>query len=310
MKKIKSVICLLFISTLLLSSGLASLCSAESLDTSRSASLTVNYRHGDVFFAGEEVNIFRIADLYPDGAYELCGDFKDYPVNIYGVMSQAEWKNITSTLAAYISADSLSPSYTAVTNEEGKATFADILPGMYLVTSVKTETESAYYTFESFISHLPRPEEDGSYSYNVEAVPKYEILPIEEDEVEFKVIKQWRDEGHSELRPTSVKVEILKDGVTQYNVELSAKNNWSYRWMAKNDGSVWDAVERNVPDGYTVTVVKDQATVVLTNTYDDVTVDPPETGDDTNLVLYMGIMSLSGVLLIILAVWYLRSKKR
>jgi hypothetical protein len=62
-------------------------------------------------------------------------------------------------------------------------------------------------------------------------------------------------------------------------------------------------VERNVPQGYTMTVEERQSTFVLTNTWNSTDPnDPPKTGDTTNILLYVLIMAGAGSLLIILGI--------
>ena len=60
---------------------------------------------------------------------------------------------------------------------------------------------------------------------------------------------------------------------------LSEKNQWSYTWNAK-EGSSWTAAERNIPEGYTVTVGKRENTIILTNTL--IPEDPIEDPSDEN----------------------------
>jgi hypothetical protein len=65
-------------------------------------------------------------------------------------------------------------------------------------------------------------------------------------------------------------------------------------------------VERNVPQGYTMTVEERQSTFVLTNTwtpaYPDDPGKPPHTGDTSNILPYVLLMIGAGSVLIILGV--------
>ena len=72
-----------------------------------SCSLTLCYGRGGAPLGGISVKVYRIAEAVDDGRYRLCGKFADYPVNVYGITSQSEWKKITSTLASYIAADKI-----------------------------------------------------------------------------------------------------------------------------------------------------------------------------------------------------------
>ena len=146
---------------------------------------------------------------------------------------------------------------------------------------------------------------DAHWQYQVEVNAKGEALPpIEPDEeLELSVLKLWKgDEGQND-RPESVEIEIFRDGVSYETVILSEENHWAYTWFAKDDGSTWTVIERNVPQGYTMTVEERQSTFVLTNTwtptYPDDPGKPPQTGDTSNIMLYVLLMTLSGTMLII-----------
>ncbi len=297
MKRIRMFLTLsLLLGTFVLCAGTVS----AAWNPEQPSSLTLQYVHDGQGQEGLGVTSYRIAELLPDGTYALTGAFTEYPVNITGVTSQAEWREIASTLAAYAAADGIRPTCTGITDEMGTVVFEDILPGMYLTLSVK----SAAVRFETFLTAVPRPTEDGEYLYDVTAVPKYEPIPTEPEPgmIEYKVVKLWKDTGYTEYRPESITVDILKDGVFCESQELSEKNNWSYRWTVPDDGAVWQVVEREVPEGYTVTVSENGNTFLLTNItiYSEPT--SPQTG--TGFVVWQHSLSMcaAGGVLLLLAV--------
>lgn len=278
------------------------------IDPAKPSSLTLQYSFGGKAFEGLRINTYRIAEVFPDGTYELTGDFASYPVNIHGITSQAEWKQITSTLAAYIAADSLAPSATLTTNASGVVAFRDILPGMYLTTSVRVESPKEVVIFENFITVIPYPADDGGHDYDVVAYPKYDSFTPSEREIEYKVIKLWSDKGSENKRPASLEIEILKNGSAESVVTLSAENNYSYTWSAPDDGSIWQAVERNIPEGYTVTVDRSGNSFVITNTLKTEDPDSPPTGDTVVVWHFALPMSLAGGVLLVIAAWRKRSE--
>ena len=87
---------------------------------------------------------------------------------------------------------------------------------------------------------------------------------------------------------------------------LTEENHWTYSWSAKDDGSRWAVIERNVPQGYTMTVEERSATFVLTNTRIPTDPDnpsvPPVTGDTSNVLLHVLLMTVSGSMLIVLGI--------
>jgi len=277
------------------------------IDPMRSSSLTLHYQHDGVCYEGIEVKTFRVAEVFADGSYALTGDFADYPVNIYGITSQTEWKNISSTLGAYAVADRLTPTRRSYTDNTGAVCFVDILPGMYLTLSVQIEEPQKITLFETFLTVVPHPSDSGDHNYDVTAYPKCQTFSPTPGETLYKVVKQWKDDGHASQRPASITVDILKDGVLQSTQQLSAKNNWCYTWSAPTDGSNWQAVERQIPSGYSVTVTKQDTTLLLTNTYDSDIPEPPPSGDTAVLWPYALAMCLSGGMILVLAIWRGRS---
>lgn len=278
------------------------------IDPEQPSSLTIQYRYENMDFSGLTCQIYRVAEVFPDGTYALTGSFADVPVNIHGVESQAEWKNIASTLIAYAAADRIQPDYTLATDENGNAAFQNILPGMYLTQSVTVQGSERILTFEAFLTVVPYPQEDGSHNYDVTVVPKVQHHTPTPQPLEYKVVKQWKDLGNTQQRPQSVTVDILKDGVVQSTQILSADNDWCYSWTAPDDGSLWQAVERSVPQNYTVTVVSRDNTILITNVY-EAEQEPPKTGETMVLWPYMLLLCFCGGVLILLALWRMRKEQ-
>ena len=83
---------------------------------------------------------------------------------------------------------------------------------------------------------------------------------------------------------------------------LSEDNHWAYQWKAKDDGSVWKVVERNIPSGYTMTVEERENSFVLINMWPTDTPNIPQTGDTSNIMLWSVLMIISGSVLIILGI--------
>ena len=170
---------------------------------------------------------------------------------------------------------------------------------MYLTLSVKTDTAR----YETFLTAVSYPSEDGDVQYDVIAVPKYELLPEDpEKTAEYTVVKLWKDTGYDKYRPASITVDLLKDGIFQESQQLSEKNNWTYRWTAPKDGSVWQVVEREVPEGYTVTVSESGNTFYLTNLSIYSEPGSPQTGTGLGLWQYSLSMCIAGGILLLLAV--------
>ncbi len=304
MKKWISKVMIAALALLLCLSSVISV-SAESIDIQRESSLTLVYKHDGTVYEGLTVQIFRVAEVQADYTFDLFGPYAAYPVNIYGVQSQTEWRNITETLTSYTIADAITPTATGTTDSTGTVKFEELLPGMYLTLGVRYQSSEEIVIFENFLTVIPRQITDGAkvetetFNYDITAYPKSTRFVPTPDELTYKVVKQWKDGGYSNTRTESVKIDIFKDGVLAETVTLSDKNNWMYSWTAPNDGADWTAVERDIPKGYTVNVTEEGTTFIVTNIYDNPG-DSPQTGDTSNITLYVILMCASGMALIIL----------
>ena len=271
-------------------------------------SLTVSYCYGETAFSGIEVKLYRIAKVSADFKYTLTQPFERSGLILDGIRTAGEWNVVRSTLEAHILAYNITPDFTSLTNEDGQASFERLRTGMYLAIVGQAEEDGIHYLFDSALIALPGLAQNGRWQYEVSANAKGEVLPPvdPDEEVELKVLKLWRgDEGRND-RPKSIEVEIFCDGSSYKTVILSEENHWAYSWSAMDNGSSWTVVERNVPQGYTMTVEERQSTFVLTNTwtptYPDDPGKPPQTGDTSNIMLYVLLMISSGSMLIILGI--------
>jgi hypothetical protein len=95
-------------------------------------------------------------------------------------------------------------------------------------------------------------------------------------------------------------VDILLDGVVKEQVTLNAENNWTHSWRAVGENGKWTVVERNVPEGYRVTVTANGTVFLVTNVSTTPPVVPP-TGDTSSLGFYVILLAVSGLLLVLLS---------
>ena len=281
---------------------------ATPLDPAADASLTLHYQKDGQAFSDLPISIYRVAEAFPDGTFELIEPFASYPINIHDITMQEQWKNTAVTLSSYIVANQLMPYREATTNETGTAVFEHLETGLYLVSEVIAENNSGTYVFNQFMVYLPTPEQDGSFDYDVEAKPKcVDYVP----KTEYRVTKLWQDAGNQSDRPEQVTVDIYKDGQLQETQVLNASNNWSYIWyVSGEDHSKWTVVERTTSDAYTVTVQQNGSSFSIINTHKSIAdiPDSPQTGDTSNLTLYIMLICISGIMLIVLGIYNRRHK--
>lgn len=275
---------------------------ANPIDTTHPCSLRVEYSYDLQVFPHEDIALYRVADHFADGTWELSGDFSDYPVNIHGITSQTEWRQVTSTLLAYAAADHLQPLRQATTDAAGQVLFENLTAGIYLIPGCIIENSNGLYQFEAFLVVLPHPVEEGEHLYDVTSKPKCSLFTPTPEQRQYTIVKHWRDAGYENSRPTAVTVDILNNGQVVMTQQLSRENNWTFSWDTLDDGSIWQVVERDVPPGYTVTVTREGDSFLLTNTHPGAPVKPPQTGDPMVFWPYILVMCISGCALLLLGI--------
>ena len=279
----------------------------EPISTNENCSLTISYCSGGIAFSELPVNLYKIADVSADYQYTLTSSFEKSNLILNGIQTVGEWNVIRSTLETYILANDITADFNAKTDFEGKASFDALKPGLYLAITERIIQEETTYVFDSALIALPGLDADGLWQYQVDVTSKSEIIPPSRDdeEIELKVLKLWKGDGGSSARPAIIEIEIFRNGTSYQTATLSENNHWTYTWSAKDDGSDWKVVERNIPTGYTMTIEERETTFVLTNTLNrDVPDNPdsPQTGDTSNIMLWVILMIVSGSMLIILGI--------
>ncbi len=279
----------------------------EPISTNENCSLKISYCSGGIAFSELPVKLYKIADVSADSQYTLTSSFEKSNLILNGIQTVGEWNVIRSTLETFILANDITADLNAKTDFAGKASFDALKPGLYLAITEHIIQDETTYVFDSALIALPGLGADGLWQYQVDVTSKSEIIPPSEDdeEIERKVLKLWKGDSGSSARPTTIEVEIFRNGTSYQTVTLSENNHWTFTWSAKDDGSDWKVVERNIPTGYTMTIEERETSFVLTNTLNrDVPGNPdsPQTGDTSNIMLWVILMIVSGSMLIILGI--------
>lgn len=269
------------------------------------ASMTLYYQKEGQTFSGLSIGIYRVAEAFPDGTFELIQPYASYPVNIHGITRQEQWNTVAETLYSYILADQVQPDRVEETDDQGMVRFLGLETGLYFVRETVAENASGAYIFNQFMIYLPQQQSDGTVDYEVEAYPKcMAYIPSSQ----YTVTKLWQDAGNQSSRPKEVTVDIYQDGILQETQVLSAENNWTYTWsVSPSDQGKWSVAERNVPEEYKVTIQQNGSNFSLINTR-KTQQDPPKTGDTFSPLPWMMVMAGAGVLLLLLGIYGRRKK--
>lgn len=306
-KMTRRIIGIVLTVALIVSSVALAVTAATAVDTSHPGSLCLTYSYDGQSFAGIDVSIYHVADITRYGEYSLSGAFADLPVEVNNIKTQDEWNQVASTLSAYVTAKEILPDGKSTTDENGTVSFGEIPLGLYMVAAVRIEGDTGYYVFDQFMISLPDLDDEDKWVYDVVAKPKSVFQEFEYEDITYHVNKLWKDEGYAHKRPQSIDLELYCNGTLTETVTLSAENNWNYSWTAKDDGSIWQVVETDVAEGYTVTMEQSEASFTVINSYEKPEI-PPVTGDVSNIDIYLWIICAAGLGLIVLGVTGRRRK--
>lgn len=274
---------------------------AGSIDPREEAALTLIYCDDDKPLTGAEFELYRIASVKTSGELVVEEDFSDYVKKLPSHDAE-QWRALASTLEGYVLRDRFEPYAAGETGKGGTLTFPgdkeELEHGLYLVLGRRHYQSGNYYDAQPFLVMLPSiSTEENVWNYSVESRVKFEKIPDasadEQDRtVSRKALKVWKDEGHENSRPDSVTVQLLCDGRIHDTAVLSSINNWRHTWSDLDAGHVWNIVEKNIGEGYYVTIERSGSTFVITNAFEEELIeddpprnDPPEDeeipGDDT-----------------------------
>ena len=264
-------------------------------DPEQTGSIRLNYSAVD----NAEFKVYRAGEITDNWEFVLTGAFQDIPADLNDLDTEA-MTELSETLAAYAAADGIEPDYSGRTDENGQVVFEGLTKGLYLIIGESVIWDGMRYDPVPFLLTVPSQDAEGAWNYQTEADVKYETSVPEKEETEYKVVKYWVGDGSGNARPVQITVDILRDGILYDTQTLTAENNWSYSWTAEDNGSVWQVVEREIPDHYTVKVEKNKTMFLLTNTYTgDTPEEVPKTGDSSVPLLPVTLLSLSGMVLIL-----------
>ncbi|MFM9414062.1 Cna B-type domain-containing protein [Peptococcus simiae] len=219
-------------------------------------------------FGNTVFNLYQIAEKDPAGAWQACPPFQGYAVDLR-LDSDEGKRQAAETLVAYISRDRLSPLQAVRADAGGKASFAAVPAGLYLVTGDSSQDGSGRRPVPTL---LEWPAQKGA---NAPIRPKYEVpdkpvppdqpgKPPKPDDLTIHALKKWDDREGAD-RPKSVQVQLVQDGKVIETATLSAENNWQKDWYRLPRDHSYHVVEKTVPAGYSLRIDREGWTFTLTN---------------------------------------------
>jgi hypothetical protein len=256
---------------------------AGETDSKEEMSLTIHCSYDNQPLTGVNISLYKVADDPNNGEASVTEEFQDYKVD-YTELNNGNEENLALVLADYAERDHVKPYYSGNTDTTGTLEVDEedgLTSGWYLVVEDRLIIDKIAYTSEPFMVALPETEEDGTIEYEVQLNPKVRSTDTTET-VEMQALIIWDDENNDENRPKSVTVQLLKDGEVYDEQELSEENNWSYTWENLDGTSKWTAVQKGVPDCYTVSVEQNGNTYIFLNKYAKIVLNQSEiqSGED------------------------------
>lgn len=275
----------------------------EKIDITKNSNLTLNYAYDNHTFNNISVKLYHIATATPDFQYQLISNFSNYPLQINGLTTETEWNHLEQTLEAYIIADDIKETYSQ-TIEKNTITFSNLTPGLYLIKTPQITTSTYTLQFDTFLISIPNLKENGTWNYDVTVNPKAEEYLPQYKKITYTAVKEWLT--RSTPRPQSIDIEIYKDAILIEKQILTSSNNWTYSWQTDDDGSTWTVVERNIPNNYTVSILKEKNTFIILNTDTTYQENSPQTLDNINFYFYLFLGSFIGLILLTISLILLK----
>ena len=269
-------------------------------DPSKACSLTVLYQDGETACAGQTARLYRVADWFAEYEFTPTGTLAGYGLTYNGLTEASQWDTVTQTLAARIAADGVAPDATQSTDKSGKASFAKLTPGLYLVRELRIEDKTGTRVFYDTMTTLPALDDEGHWVYDLTVMPKSEKLAPTYEDVTYSVNVIWNDKAFETFRPETLPIRIYKDGELYAEPQLTAAVNWHYEWTVPDDGSQWNVVGEDFPN-YTHTVKKEGNIWILeytTTRKEEPKPATPKTGDESNMLLAAAEIAAAGLLLL------------
>ena len=280
--------------TVILSVAVFNLFQVAAVDVNKKCSLTLNE-----CLSGLNVHLYRVASIDEVGSYQYTEDFKEAEnttIDLNKLQTSEELKNAAMTLKGYAANKE---GMTKVTTSS-TLTYSNLTTGLYLVVADNLVIDGKTYTYLPYLISLPQ---STKYDVSINFVKYSEVYSHE-----YKIIKQWKDNGST--HPNSIEVELYDGNTFLKTITLDAAHNYAYSWKTEQVMN-YSIKEKNVK-GYKgiVSVSSNDAKTeyVITNTSTSSTGSHVKTGDTTRMNHWVTLMALSGLFLLIVGTLFRHEK--
>lgn len=271
--KLFTLITTIMMTAMVILSPLNAKAGSEFVDTDRDVSITINalYGEGRTPVSDMPFKAYKIADLNHDGSLTFVEHVAAYDVSVEE-WNAASWTRYAQTVASFLERDSVEPNVTGRTDDNGRLVWSTaqdrLMQGIYIVIGDPVRNGTATYSTNMFLVSLPGLDPDGDiYIYDVEVSAKLSTTP--DEPVSRRVVKVWDGEPTTGavVRPTSIDVRLMRNGLAYETVTLNAANDWRYQWDELDPAARWTVTEVAVPANYRMTVTAEGVSFQMINTY-------------------------------------------
>ena len=275
--------------------------SASSADSTGSIQLEYDYQ-GEAL-EGATVDLYRIADWH-DGTFSLNATFSGVRFGTDqggwdslmqdlndGKATADQFQEAAWTLDAYTASSGIKPDAQGTITAAGTE-FSNLAKGLYLIVYNHFADGDKTCGASASLVSVPSITKKGESLSKVTVRSKSECATI--SKTNLNVVKVWKGDERKN-RPTSIEVQLLRDGTVADTVTLSAANNWRHAWSNLATDHEWRVIEKNVPDGYVMALSRDGSEFTIVNT----SVEQAHTGANVMLIAVGAIVIASAGLLII-----------
>lgn len=282
---------------------------SEIIDINKKSSITIKHFNDKKPISNTIFRLYRVGEISEDAKFTLSEEFVNYNIDLDAINEKSKWNEVADTLATYIQVDKIKSHSEYLTKEDGIIRFDNLKIGVYLVVGDTGNVDGSTIKTKPFLVSLPNKNDStGDWIYDVEVMTKNDKVNegygdfYDKEYIDFTVEKIWiNDEGRSN-KPTSIEVDFYRDDKVYDSIILNEENQWKYVWYNLDPKYNWTAVEKYVPNDYTVSYEKYSKSVKIKNTYNkpNTSITPPtsflpQTGN--NWIIAQGF-ALVGIILI------------
>ncbi len=294
------------------------------IDVNKMATLQIKYDYDEnTPLTDVNFKIYRVASVSSAFDYTLINEFENYPVNCNGLNTAQQWRDLATTLDAYVASDGIIPLMETSTDENGQIEINNLKTGLYLIIGGSKEIEITTYSCEPLLISLPNLNSENTWDYQVEIEPKVNKFDDVSRLYDKQVTLVWDDSRYEDVRPIAVVVRLYRQKVsmnksmTAYeDIEstmdyelyeeavLNAENNWTYIFRNLDRKYKYKLIELPI-EGYTISINDEGDFYTVTNTYTANNEEVlPQTGQTWWIV---PVFAISGILFYVIG--YILNKK-